>query len=306
MSSQVEEHATPAVLFLVFNRPELTRRTMQALRQARPPRLYVAADGPRSGRAGEAERCGQARAIATAVDWPCAVQTLLRDTHRGCRRAVSEAISWFFGRESEGIILEDDCLPAPDFFRFCAFALEHWRDDKRVMHIGGSVLVPRPGEAVAMSRLVPIWGWATWARAWALYDDSMGGLPGLRGLPLRQWYGSQAANVARAMEAVYGRQLDAWGARWVLTVMSARALSVLPGVNLISNMGHGAQATHTTVASHLSDLALGSLPARLVAPAEMFADARYDEAYLAEMNRKRRLLGRIIARLAAALRGRRR
>src|SRR4051812_20096201 len=100
------------VLLLVFNRPEPTRRVMDAIRAARPTRLYVAADGARAGRAGEAERCDEVRTIASAVDWPCDVRTLFRESNLGCKRAVSGGISWFFEHEAEGIILEDDVVPS--------------------------------------------------------------------------------------------------------------------------------------------------------------------------------------------------
>jgi hypothetical protein len=109
--------ATP-VLFLVFNRPETTARVFEAIRQARPPRLYVGADGARDEREGEAERTAEVRRIATAVDWPCEVKTLFRDRNLGCRNAVSGAIDWFFENEEAGIILEDDCLPSQSFFGF--------------------------------------------------------------------------------------------------------------------------------------------------------------------------------------------
>src|SRR5262245_55441705 len=105
---------TPPILLLVFNRPETTSRVFQAIRAVRPNKLYVAADGPRSDRAGEAERCVEVRRIATAVDWPCEMRTLFREENLGCRRAVSGAITWFFEQEEAGIILEDDCLPHPD------------------------------------------------------------------------------------------------------------------------------------------------------------------------------------------------
>ena len=105
-----------AVLFLVFNRPDTTKRVFEAIRQAKPPRLYVASDGPREGKLGEVERVKAVRAIATAVDWPCEVEILFRDKNLGCKHAVSSALTWFFENEEQGIILEDDCLPSQSFF----------------------------------------------------------------------------------------------------------------------------------------------------------------------------------------------
>ena len=124
-------------LFLVFNRPDTTARVFEALRAARPARLYVAADGPRPNREGEAARCDDVRRIATQVDWPCKVTTLFRDRNLGCRIGVSTAIDWFFEHEEEGIVLEDDCLPSTSFFPYCAELLARYRHDERVMCVSG-------------------------------------------------------------------------------------------------------------------------------------------------------------------------
>jgi hypothetical protein len=117
-----------AVLFLVFNRPDTTRQVFEAIRQARPPRLYVAADGARVGKLGEAERVDQVRKIAIDVDWPCQVKTLFRDKNLGCKKAVSSGIDWFFDNEEQGIILEDDCLPSQSFFWYCEDLLNKFKN----------------------------------------------------------------------------------------------------------------------------------------------------------------------------------
>lgn len=111
------------ILFLVFNRPDTTIRVFETVRQAKPPRLYVAADGPRKDKIGEKEKCEEVRSIIKKVDWSCEVKTLFRDENLGCGRAVSQAITWFFEQEEEGIILEDDILPHPDFFRI---VMNYW------------------------------------------------------------------------------------------------------------------------------------------------------------------------------------
>jgi hypothetical protein len=134
--SSVLDHT--AVLFLVFNRPETTRQVFEAIRAARPPRLYVASDGARTDRPGEAETVAAVRSsVLDAIDWPCEVHTLLRESNLGCRDAVSGAISWFFDHEEEGIILEDDCLPSPSFFAFCETLLEEYRHDHSIAGITG-------------------------------------------------------------------------------------------------------------------------------------------------------------------------
>src|SRR5262249_20722231 len=157
------------VLFLIFNRPNTTARVMEAIRTAGPGRLYVAADGPRDGNADEAKRCAEVRRIATQVDWPCEVQTLFRERNLGCRQAVSSAITWFFEQEQEGIILEDDCLPSPSFFPYCAELLARFRNDERIMCITGcNFQQDMKGYPYSyyFSKYHHVWGWATWRRAW--------------------------------------------------------------------------------------------------------------------------------------------
>lgn len=287
-------YRTP-VLFLVFNRPEPTLKVFEAIRQARPDKLYIAADGHRRQRAGEAERCAQVRRIVENVDWPCEVNTLFREENIGCKRAVSEAITWFFSHEEAGIILEDDCLPAPDFFRFCADALVTYRDEPRVMHVGGHVLLNADDkEDMFFSRLVPIWGWATWRRAWDQFDIQMIRVRELERLPLREWYGGQAPNVRKAIKRIHDDKVDAWGARWALSVLVNDGLSVVPRKNLISNIGFGGDATHTKVDSHLANLVVGELGETLTRKEILSTDPDYDEAYLHIMNRKSNFGKRLI------------
>src|SRR5690606_37527202 len=115
---------TPPVLFLVFNRPGTAQAVFEAIRTAKPPRLYVASDGPRASKDGEVAAVQRSRALAAKVDWECKVHTLFRDENLGCRRAVSGALDWFFGQEESGVVLEDDCVSSPSFFPFADELLE--------------------------------------------------------------------------------------------------------------------------------------------------------------------------------------
>lgn len=263
-----------AVLFLVFNRPDTTRRVFEAIRAARPPRLYVAADGPRPGRDAEGALCAEARAIATAIDWPCGLQTLLREQNLGCKRAVSDAIGWFFEHETEGIVLEDDCLPDPSFFAYCDALLERYRDDERVMCISGDNFISalwQPASSYWFSRCVHIWGWATWRRAWRHYDVSMADWRngGSADLLAKRFPGAprQQEHWRQAFDAVSSGRLDTWDYQWVHACWRAGAYSCMPAHNLVTNIGFGAGATHTLDAeSRLANLPPRPLPLPLRHP----------------------------------------
>lgn len=239
------------VLFMVFNRPEPTRQVFQAIRAAKPSKLYVAADGPRLDRADEAQLCEQTREIATDVDWPCEVKTLFRSTNLGCREAVSKAITWLFETEESGIILEDDCLPHPSFFPYCANLLDHYRDEPRVMHIAGvnfqETMAGYP-DSYYFSKFSHGHGWATWSHAWRHFDDSLEGLSEMlesRALSkMSKCTGFEDHFSRQFIKAQRGRS-NAWDYPWNFACWRAGGVSCTPRVNLVSNIGYGHEATHT-------------------------------------------------------------
>ena len=244
-----------AVLFIVFNRPDTTARVFETIRQAKPPRLYVAADGPRKGRAGEAERVAEVRKIATAVDWPCEVKTLFRDDNLGCKSAVSSAIAWLFEHEDRGIILEDDCVAHPDFFCFCNVLLERYAEDERVSVVTGDNFQNgrRRGDAsYYFSKYNHCWGWATWRRAWRYYQGDLPFWPEWRNSD--NWIRQTPDPIERAyweriFDRVRAEQIDSWAYPWTASIWYHGGLTATPNVNLVSNIGFGEDAMHTTSAN---------------------------------------------------------
>lgn len=241
-----------AVLFLVFNRPDTTAQVFEAIRKAKPPRLYVAADGPRVDRAGEAERVSKVREIATAVDWPCDVKTLFREENLGCKYAVSGGISWFFEHEEQGIILEDDCLPHPDFFTFCETLLDRYATDDRVWVITGDNFQNgvRRGEAsYYFSRYNHVWGWASWRRAWHKADMDIRFWPEWKtSTAWREFWPDSLARKywEKMFDLMHRAMIDSWDYPWMASVWYYGGLTATPNVNLVSNIGFGEDATHTT------------------------------------------------------------
>ena len=209
------------VLLVVFNRPETTRVVMESLRAVRPPSLYIAADGPRAGVWGEADRCEAARKAALHVDWPCEVRTTFHDENLGCAENTGSGITWFFENVSQGIILDDDCVPSKSFYFFCQELLGHYSDDPQIMHVAGNShqYGRRRGPAsYYFSRYANFWGWASWSRAWRSFDPT-----------LRPTWELQ----------------DDWSAPWQLSIERAKGIAIVPNVNLVKNIGFGEHATHT-------------------------------------------------------------
>ncbi|MBW4472824.1 MAG: glycosyltransferase family 2 protein [Stenomitos rutilans HA7619-LM2] len=273
------------VAFFIFNRPQLTQRVFDAIRQAKPARLLVVADGPRRDRSGEAELCAQTRAVIQQVDWPCQVLTNFSDTNLGCKRRVSSGLDWVFDTVEEAIILEDDCLPHPTFFPFCETLLEHYRNDTRVMVISGNNFQfghQRTSDSYYFSRYNHIWGWATWRRAWRYYDVEMTLWSVIKqGHWLHDLLGEDRAvrYWTDSFEAVANDRLDTWDFQWTFACWIQHGLSILPNINLVSNIGFHPEATHTKDAnSRVSNLPSEAIKLPLKHPQFIIRDTFADQS----------------------------
>jgi hypothetical protein len=244
-------HTKSAVLFVVFNRPGATQRVFNNIRIARPSRLYIAADGPRQGISADVLLCEQTREIVSRVDWDCEVKTLFRDENAGCKQGVSAAITWFFEREDEGIILEDDCLPANSFFKFCDVLLKKYRYDTRIRHITGCNLQcgNKWGNAsYYFSNRTHVWGWASWKRVWNEYDlnltryDSSEVKEQLKNIYDDDFVAEAWTNIFNELKA--GR-LNSWAYPLDFCNFFNNGLVIIPNENLVSNIGFESAATHT-------------------------------------------------------------
>ena len=273
-----------AVLFLVFNRLDTTKQVFEAIRLAKPTRLYIAADGARASREGEAATVQAIRDyVVNHIDWECEVKTLFREENLGCKYAVSGALTWFFENEEMGVILEDDCLPDPTFFNYCQELLERYRHDQRIGMISGDNFQfgRRYGDdSYYFSKYVHIWGWATWKDRWAeSYDVTMAKWPRVRDEGrLVDMVGDarEAVYWGKIFERVYRGGIDTWDYQWVFANWVNGRLSIVPAVNLISNVGFGQNATHTTGASDLENLPVTPIKFPLSHPLGMFKNIQAD------------------------------
>ena len=241
------------LLFIVFNRPDLTKKVFEKIRQAKPPKLYIACDGPRLGYEDEKEKVDKVREIVNKVDWPCELKTLFQNNNLGCKKGCITAISWFFENEEKGIILEDDCLPHLDFFNFCEILLDRYFNDERVSFITGDNFQDgnlRGDASYYFSKYINLWGWATWRRSWIKYD-----VGNMKFWP--EWSNSKdfsdkmIDNIEKKywkniFNLMYLEKIDTWCYPLSASVWYNGGLTATPNVNLVSNIGFGDGATHTT------------------------------------------------------------
>ncbi|MDR7372333.1 FkbM family methyltransferase [Flavobacterium aquidurense] len=249
------------ILFLIFNRPDTTQQVFDEIKKQKPRYLFVAADGARSHVVDDKDKCQTTREIVlNNIDWDCEVKTLFRDENLGCGVAVSEAISWFFENVEQGIILEDDSLPHSSFFRYSETLLERYRNDEGVMMISGNNFqkgIVRGDGSYYFSEYAHIWGWATWKKSWLKYDFKMKNWPNFqenRLLSKCNGDRDQYTYWCNVFQKTYEGEIDTWDYQWMFAIWYSGGITILPNVNLISNIGFGNDATHTRGYSPFSNL----------------------------------------------------
>lgn len=275
---------TPPILFIIFNRADLTARVFQRIRESRPAFLYIAADGPREGREGEEECCQKARFATEEVDWPCQVFRLYRNQNLGCKLAVSTAITWFFDNVESGVILEDDCLPDLTFFRFASEMLTKYANDPRVLSVSGKSFICNNSNQAAsyyFSKYIHIWGWASWRRAWEKYDVNMSSWEANRECVMRHVSNKRyRKRIDSWLEAVYNNKTDTWDYQLLYASLLNNCLNVMPFTNMIENIGFDGRATHTVkTRNKMFTQKTCAIRFPLSHPAEIFCDADADDQF---------------------------
>ncbi len=230
------------VLFIIFSREETTLKSLESIKKYSPDKLYIAADGPRDNKPGEAELCESTRrSVLNAIDWNCEIITLFRDKNLGCTKAVSSAISWFFSKEEYGIIIEDDCIIHPDFYTLCEMMLPYYKDEKRVMLITAQNHTPdmKRADQIVFTDGCFIWGWASWRRAWDKMDMHMKLWPQFKFRRFVKRFGLLGAcHVFYTWRKGYkDPEHGSWDLRWYFAVLANNGLCLSPNVCLSKNVG---------------------------------------------------------------------
>jgi hypothetical protein len=244
---------TPVAMF-IFNRRDVTARVFAEVRRAQPKQLFLISDGARSDRPGEERQVSLTREIVTGIDWECDVKTLFADQNMGCKKRVSSGLAWVFEQVEDAIILEDDCLPHPSFFAYCQELLDRYRDDERIGAISGNNFqegMSRTPHSYYFSKYFHCWGWASWRRTWQNFDlnfqtwpsfRDQGGLLSVADSPTESWYWTRLFNEQYSGDT----KVSSWAYPWLYSAWAQNALTILPDVNLISNIGFSGEGTHCT------------------------------------------------------------
>jgi hypothetical protein len=275
----------PIVLF-IFNRPEMTKLVFDQIAAVEPEKLFIIADGPRENYPDEQKRCRATREVVDEIEWGCDVHRNYADSNLGLKERFRTGLDWVFDQVEAAIILEDDCYPDESFFDFCQIMLDWYRDDTRVMDITGTNFLgtwKSNRQDYHFSSYGGIWGWATWQRAWQMYDADM-----------EQWADSEMKRHVRdfladdnqyeyqkrAYQRTYEGKIETWDYQWGFAKHINSGLSIVPARNLVRNLGFGTKATNTLEKqSALIDKDLYSFDESIESNDFVVADRAYDRRF---------------------------
>lgn len=276
------------ILLIAFNRPKLTRLVFELIRQSKPEVLYVACDAARTSRGEfEQKKVQEVLEIVHDVDWPCKVQYKIAEENLGCGRSVSQAIDWAFEQEDRLIILEDDCVPHIDFFKYCDELLELYKDDLRIGCVGGTSLLASLDDKVAknyefsyyFSRIPCIWGWATWKRVWQNYSFGLPDWPKIKEQGILEQYWATRKNydhVVAHLEMILDGRVDSWDFQLVISLALYNQLTICPKYNLVENIGAGREAYHNKFVTRLNNMRTHAISWPLKHPKFIVNQSRFD------------------------------
>lgn len=286
------------VLFIIFKRYDSALQVFEQIRIAQPSRLYIAADAPRPDIKGEYLECQKTRDIVNLVDWPCEVKTLFQTENQGCGVGPYKAITWFFENENQGIVLEDDCVPHPDFFIYMDEMLDRYKDDDRISLLTGrNVFEQYPandGSSYFLSGLHFCWGWASWSRVWKNYDYSMTNVHLCSyAKRLFKLFGAHYTLIMWRLSIFMGCKLnpsmDVWDYQFAVSTQMRGTYTLVPVVNLVHNIGFDDRATHTSSTNYKDIPSYPILP--LTHPSRLQYDSKFDVSRCCVGNKLRFIAG---------------
>ena len=276
---------TTPVAFIIFNRLDCTMKVFEQIRQAKPERLYIISDGPRENKIGEKEKVEEVRRyVEEHIDWQCQVQYNYADNNMGSKYRIYSGLNWVFTQEEETIVLEDDCVPSTDFFRYCQELLEIYCEKEQVWMISGINVLRKqePKEPYFFARFSEIWGWATWKRAWMCNDIEMTTWPESRkNKTIKYAYDFFSYRCyLREADYQYKAKRDAWDIPWRYTMLAHHGVGIVPSENMIANIGCGRADASNTIEQVDTDFSYGKSLQFPLKEQEIVIDRKYDKTCL--------------------------
>jgi hypothetical protein len=241
------------ILLIGFNRPEIIIQAFNCIAEEKPEKLFIAIDGPRENSPSDINLVSEVKRIVKNITWPCEAHYLFNNDNKGAEITVSNSVSWALEEEDSVIVIEDDIITSRSFFQFCEEMLLLYKYEEKIYMVSGGQFTPveLPGQEDYLFAIHGHTGtgWATWKRAWKHFDLFMD-------VDKRQIKIRQIRNKINCKEEEYyimdsimelrgnGVGGNTWDQCWLFIRFDEQGLSVIPRVNLTSNIG--VYGLHTT------------------------------------------------------------
>ncbi len=260
------------ILITLFNRPHHTEKLITYLNDINPEKIYIFIDGPRKNNGQDIINCKKVFEMTKKINSNITILEKKSDINLGCKEAVSRALKWFFSEEKWGIILEDDCLPNKDFFKFCFWGLAKFENQNHIGGITGNNFLNGKiflKDSFYYSKYAHCWGWATWKRVWEKYDKNISFWNEYKNS--EDWINFFEKNVeqkywTKILNNVFSGKINSWAYPWNLCLWREKKMIVTPSVNLVQNIGFGKEATHTDGIDQSFDYRVSDLPEPYIFP----------------------------------------
>lgn len=246
----------PPVLVVGYNRPEKTAASLKSLGLSEPKILYLAVDGPKPDRPEDPQKVRAVLESVNVIDWDCDVRLIQREQNLGMRFAIPDAVSQVVRQHGSVIVVEDDTIVGKDFVPFCNFQLDRFKNEPSIGHINGYSVVPRnvlrdASADFRLTRFPDSFAWATWARAWDKYEDSMSWSVDVSISDLTKLINSRlgAIHWKMMLNNVAKERISSWAYRWVASLWKQDSWAIAPSFNLVTNKGFDLGSHNITKAS---------------------------------------------------------
>lgn len=282
--------ALAPILLFVYNRPQHVQQLVTSLlanAEASQSTLYVYADGAK----GESDKAAveEVRGLIHNISGFASVNIVEREENWGLARNVIDGVSTVVKKHGRVIVLEDDLVVAPYFLRFMNEALETYKDEPKVGHIQACDYTQDPTlPDTFLIKWTGSWGWATWERAWQLFNPD--GATLLRELETRKLTKTFDFNGKYDYTRMLRRQVEglnnSWAIRWNASLFLHDVLSLNVGKALVQNNGFDGSGTNCGGGGlYASNLWLKPLEVKKIEPITENNEARkVYERYYARTN----------------------
>ena len=241
------------ILITAWRRLDKLEKLLEAIKANKPKKIYISCDGPRKNNPTDKYLIKKVKnTIDELINWDCDIYKLYNDENLGCRGAMLQGINWFFDNESEGIILEDDCIPNEEFIPYCSKLLKKYKKNHKVWNISGTNLqdgIIRGDGSYYLSKYFIGWGWATWRDRWLNFDSYLTSWEKAREVLLLKSIFTNNLEIkywTNIFNRFYEEGIpDTWDIEWAYTCLVNEGNTIIPNVNLVKNIGFDKEATHT-------------------------------------------------------------